>query len=94
MKAEVDHKVHEGRIYTFLVASIKIFWSHTNTKRTYVYVLGCWSSDRSGAGRALEGRIYTSLAVGENWLGTQRVKPEEDHYKPIRICNAFSSDYI
>ena len=51
----------------------KYFGRTRNSKRTYKYVFGCWCTDRMGAGRAHQGRIYTSLAVGKNLLGTQRV---------------------
>ena len=55
----------------------KYFGRTLNSKRTYIYVFGCWRADRVGAGREHQGRIYTSLAVGKNSLGTQRVNNKE-----------------
>ena len=52
----------------------KYFCRTRNCKRTYVYVFDCWSTDRVGAVRAHQGHVYTSLAVGKYWLGTQRLK--------------------
>ena len=45
--------------------ALKYFGHTRNSKRTDIYVFGCWSADRAGAGKAHEGRIYMSLAVGK-----------------------------
>ena len=55
--------------YCWLLAW-KYFGRTRRSKRTYIYVFGCWSANRAGAGRAHEGRMYTSLAVGKKSLGT------------------------
>ena len=52
----------------------KYFGCRQNSKRMYIYIFGCRSTDRVGAGRAHQGHIYTSLAVGKNLPGMQRVK--------------------